>query len=529
MNHLQEALSRLAVLVRGLSPQSRMVAGVAVLLIAIGAAYLLNAGVSGDQVFLLGDSSIAPHELIAMQAAFAKANLNDFSIAGERIRVPRAHQSQYLAVLADANALPHNFGDSMRKMLESSSPFVDRKRRDDMMKIAVQDMLSKVIMSMGYVEWATVMYDVQQPSFPNRQREVRACVTVKPRGQESLTPQQARKIQNVVGPPLFLSPSEVTLVDVQGKTYSGGAEASDGDAGHDVYATRQQEYERQYREKIEAALKFVPGALATVNVELHTEVENSSRSVKIDVKPPTADRPNRDPIHAPAILNGMRQLDLGMANAPATIDLTDAEGYEIRQVRLAGLTPKRVTVSIAVPRSYFEQQWRLRRASHASAQPDLGELANIEDEIRGELKRHVMQVLPMPQEENGQTDSAVTVTVFPTAPLVEIAQLPPSEPSFAWLDENRGLVIAAVSLVLGLLVLRSIVRIAVRGNSPPLPAGGLDDVDDSHELPGEPSLSFARQSRTLRPTAQREELSEFVRDNPGAAADVLRRWIGSTN
>src|SRR5690349_2751452 len=264
MNNLQKALARIVVLLRTMSPHSRMVAAVLLVLIVISGAYLLNVGVSGDRVLLLGDTSIAPNELIAMQTAFAQAKLDDFSVEGEHILVPRAQQSQYLAALADADALPHNFGTGMRKMLESTSPFINRQRQTDMMKVALQDKLSKLVMCMGYVEWADVMYDVQQQTFLQNKREVRAVVTVKPRGKAGLTSEQARKIQNVVGPPLFAAPSEVTIVDVQGQVYSAGTDGGAQGSGHELYASTQHAYEQQYKEKIQTALSFVPGAVVTV-------------------------------------------------------------------------------------------------------------------------------------------------------------------------------------------------------------------------------------------------------------------------
>ena len=54
-------------------------------------------------------------DLPAMEAAFDKAKLNTLRIDGTRIRVPRGQQAAYMAALADAKALPHNFGTPSRR------------------------------------------------------------------------------------------------------------------------------------------------------------------------------------------------------------------------------------------------------------------------------------------------------------------------------------------------------------------------------------------------------------------------------
>jgi flagellar biosynthesis/type III secretory pathway M-ring protein FliF/YscJ len=527
MNNLQKALARMVVLLRMMSPQARMVTAVLLVLIVVSGAYLLNVGVSGDRVLLLGDTSLSPNELIAMRAAFAQAKLDDFSVEGDHIFVPRAQQSQYLAALAAADALPHNFGDGMRKMLESTNPFTDRHRRADMMKVALQDKLSKLVMCMGYVEWATVMYDVQQQTFPQNKREVRACVTVKPRGKAGLTPEQARKIQNVVGPPMFAIPSEVTVVDVQGHVYSAGAEGSRQGSVHELYASTQQAYEQQYKEKIQSALSFVPGAVVTVNVELHSEVEDSAQSVKIDAKPPSGDRstPNDNP-RAPARLPGLEKLDLSGANSPAAIDLTGADGYETRHIKRAGLTPKRVTVSVAIPGDYYAQVWRERNERSIQAEPTAEQLAAVEQEIRTKIEQHVARVVPVPEGTGNELASLVTVTAFPQTHKAERPEIRQSDLALAWLSEHSTLVVAVVSCLLGLLILRSIVRAAAR-NAAVVGSDEQDDDEQHDRLLQTVSAPAGR--RRMHRAAMREELRAIVRDDPSAAANVLRAWIGSAN
>ena len=43
-------------------------------------------------------------------AAFSKAHLEGYVIEGSKIRVPHGQQAAYMGALADAKALPANFG-----------------------------------------------------------------------------------------------------------------------------------------------------------------------------------------------------------------------------------------------------------------------------------------------------------------------------------------------------------------------------------------------------------------------------------
>jgi flagellar M-ring protein FliF len=341
--------------------------------------------------------------------------------------------------------------------------------------------------------------------------------------------EQAQRIRNVVGPPLGASARDVTLVDLQGATYPAGTEESSQVPSYELYASTQHEFERLYKDKIQSALGFVPGAMVTVNVELHAEVEDSAQSVKIDPKAKTDDRsPDRDHPHAPASLDILRKIEFGGANSPAAIDLSNADGYETRHVKRAGLTPKRVTVSVAVPGAYFAQVWRDQNGKSLSAEPKRDELASIEQEIRTKIEQHVARVVPVPEGQDRQLASLVTVTAFPQMPTAPQSEPTASDAALTWVNNHSGLVVAVVSCFLGLLMLRSIVRSAIRTTEVENAPQRRGDFDEPHDLPRAPAYERSRR-RSSTATGVRDELSEIVRDDPNAAASVLRGWIGSAN
>ena len=61
-------------------------------MVIVSLAYLFNNQVSGPDALLMGGEPFTASQLPAMEAAFAKAGLNDYEVEANRIRVPRGPQ-----------------------------------------------------------------------------------------------------------------------------------------------------------------------------------------------------------------------------------------------------------------------------------------------------------------------------------------------------------------------------------------------------------------------------------------------------
>ena len=62
-----------------------------------------------------------------------------------------------------------------------------------------------------------------------------------------------------------------------------------------------------------------------------------------------------------------------------------------------GLTPKRVTVAISIPSSYYEKVWYEKNPPAAGAppqKPDATALAEIESKVKGDVESAVVALLP---------------------------------------------------------------------------------------------------------------------------------------
>ena len=274
MDFLNRAIAQIGELFRTLSPAARITTALLFAAIVVGIALLFNHPFSAGDCYLFGGEPVAFTEINAMTAAFGKAGLKDFELEGNRIRVPHGKYADYMAALADGGVLPRNFLDPIKKSLEGNSMIVDRKTREEKIKVAQQEQLAEIVSRMKGIEWATVMYNVANQTSLDAKRIVTASVTVKPVGSQTLTDDQVQNIRLVVGPPIGTAPESVSVIDDNGTPYPGAAPGDFTGNKNEFLATKQK-YEQQYAQRIRQAISFVPGAIVVVNVDLNSELNNS--------------------------------------------------------------------------------------------------------------------------------------------------------------------------------------------------------------------------------------------------------------
>jgi flagellar biosynthesis/type III secretory pathway M-ring protein FliF/YscJ len=488
MDYLQKAVGQLIELFRAMPAGTRTSVGLLAVVALVSAAYLGNEQLAGSDAYLMDGETFSASQLHAMHAALGKANL-EASIDGARIKVSRGQESKCMAALAEAGALPVEFGGYLEKAVNSSGFMTLNRNQEAAMRIAKQRELQNIINTM--VDKSLVLIDEQSDhGFPPK-KIITASVSIQPRGQQPLDENRIpAAIRNLVASSVAgLKPEAVTVVDLSTqRTYPG---ATSGDSHTPLalgeYAELKRFYEREYQEKISRALApHIAGALVTTSVELDAE---------------TAAAPN------------------GTADAAP------------RTLAHAGRWPKRVAVSIAVPHAYYEQIWRQSRPSSAvdsARKPDAAVLSGIIATEKQKIEALVTSLLPN-REPAGAGSQVVVSTFYPLAELPP-RDLAPSEQAWAWLGEHgKTLGLVALGLV-GLLAVCSLVRSTGR------PAAiSTHDADTALGLSGDQALAksapsiahdAARHRAPLSPTL-RGDLADIVRDDPEAAVTILRTWIGN--
>jgi flagellar M-ring protein FliF len=568
MDFLNKLFAQLNDLFKSMSPGARMTAGLLLVAVVVSLGYLFNSQAGGADTFLLNGQSFTSEEMTAMEAAFGKAGLSDYTVDGSRIRVVKSRQAAFLAAMADNGALPSQFGDHFSKALASSGPFTPRAQQEEMIKNARQRELAMVIRSMNGIENAVVHYDVQKRTggLSNNQ-VITASVSVKPRGNLTLDEARVPMIRSLVASAIAgLSPENVTVVDINGRAHV-GTKGGTGSAIDDPYLSMTRAYKDMIETDIRNTLAYVPGITATANVELDHKMVETIIATKVDPKPvpmsietteksltntstngggggPSglrAQQPN-----APASLPGSGG-GSQMEDTNATSKQHNVASHSNSETKLAGLTPKRVAVAIGVPSDYFEQVWQLQNPPADGAdkkKPDAAALATIEAAEIKRIKEHVTQLIPKPVDPAQPIDPAtlVTVTAFSRLAPPDLGGPSMVDRGLDWLAGSWS-TLGMIGLGLfSLMMLKSFVgSVQISNPTPDVRSATVSEDDDEEQANakgaaaatagGEKDGGKSKQ-RTLHRRlgtgmSLREELIDMVREDPDAAANVLRSWIGN--
>ena len=366
-------------------------------------AWLLRDRPLNEEVELLPGTVLPSSELAIVEAAFDRAQLTDHRTEDGRVWVPRTRQSSYMRALVDAEALPREFGSSLRRALEKNSPWQSRTVQEEMLRVAKQEELQDVICSMPGIERAAVLYDVEEQTGLGGGIAVgpirTASVNIRSQPDAELEPARVQAIRVLVAASIAgLTPERVAVTDLRsGQHYAGPLDAvetqADDFAAADPELSRRVAHERHLAGKIRQAIAFVKGAIVDVTVSF------PSPPPQIPALPPPAPERER-PI-------GWRQR-VADANAPA--EITPPESAPSRQPAAAvppePADPASICVSIAVPESYFQAVARAEQERNPTADAAACE-ARERDRIRG----HVLQLLP---SGGGVESREVVITSFPT-------------------------------------------------------------------------------------------------------------------
>ncbi len=558
MEFINRAIAQITDLFRSMTPGARIMAGLLLAVLVVSLGYLFNHQSSSPDSFLMGGDPIPSAQLPAIESAFAKAKLSGHEIdSNHRIRVPAGQKSQYMAALADANALPRGFGDQMIQVFKDSSPFGSRSQQRELIKIAQERELAQIISQMRGIESASVLYDIETEQGLSVQRAVKtASVSVKAQGSESLDEERVRMIRQLVAGAIGCKPTDIAVADLNSdRTYPGGSTGAAGSGLDNPYAAAKRDYEKRWEETIRGALSYIPQATVKVNVELNPETESEVNEQRVDPKTvPLDDEQSKRTFNtvggAPGGKPGLERQGGVLANTPTSLASSggnkteeESERSRIRSeatrtqsvTRKAGLTPNRVTVSVGIPRSYYEKVWRERNPTPAGTDPkpinakDVDELEKAE---QPKIETFIANLLPPVRDEKvQQTTKQVTVMTFQQLPTAPVQQPSTADKAIFWLSQYWT-TLGTIGLgMVSLFVLRSMVRSVPaaefpRSEAAPIPPAATNEEEAA--APAEQQEAAARLKRRAKSgPSLRDELVEIVREDPDAAANILRNWIGS--
>jgi flagellar M-ring protein FliF len=561
MDFVNKAYAQLVELVRSMSAGTRVATVLLLVLTAVSLVYLFQYQMTAGDEFLLGGRPFTQSELTAIEAAFAKAGLGKSQIVGNRIRVPRGQKEVYLAALADGNALPADFYKYLDDAMAADSPFASSKSLEFRRNTAKQKALALIIRRMKGIEDASVMYDEEDRRGLIKQKQKTAMVSVQTAG-GPLDEDQIKAIRNMIASAYAgLDRHNITITDMtSGFSYGGALGPGGVPEDESVYAAYKQRFEREWQRKLSEQFSYIPGVVVGVNVELNPDVQHTSHLIKYDPKPVTVvaqEFSKEASTQSPSVAGRPGAQSNGVSNTPIDIrqtatssgaqstttesrsDIQNVPGHESTQMQQAPLVPKKVTASIDVPASYYTRVWQQNNPpadGQPPKPPDPAEIAKIESATKDRIKETVRNLLPdVAQGTNPYPHIVVsTYTDLPVQP-----PAPPSMSAAAgtWLaDHWQTLAMIAVGLA-SLVFLRGMVRSGATGGPAPTvmpvaegepaqPRLAIHEPIEDENVP-EPAKLLRKRFQSSGPDL-RTELRDIVKENPDAAATILRAWIGET-
>jgi len=552
MEFLNRGLAQVGDLFKSMTPGARLTAGLLLTVIVVSLGYLFRQHTASADAYLMGGESFQSSQLAAMEAAFSKANLDGYEVVGNRIRVHGGQQVKFMGALADAGALPPDYGKYLEKAVSAGGPFTSRAQTAELIKVAKQNELQLILRSMKGIETASVLYDFEVRRGFGQENLVTASVNVKPVGAQPLDEDRVSGIRNLVaGAIAGLKPENITVTDLNGMVYPAGSSGSAGGSMDDRYLSLKRFWDRYWARQVRETLGYIPGVLIAANVELDTEIaheenmtEYDKNAVAYSVREKSTNKNTRgaQPGGRPGLAaQGNQAAAISTSGRTETTDdLTDTDTTSAVPTKLIrkstqGLTPKRVTVSVAVPSGYYEKIWQERNpapAGETPKKPDAAALEQIKTAEKLNIQEAVVAVLPK-RDATLDPFPWVTVTTFQQLGQPALPEAKFQDHAMAWLGGNWRSVGVVGLAMMSLMMLRSAVR-AVPVSAAPLPLMSTapsharnEPEEEQDAVPENPRARLKRHN--MKGPSLREELQDLVREDPDSAVSILRNWIGSAN
>jgi flagellar M-ring protein FliF len=557
---VNKAFAQISDLFRSMTPGARITAGLLLAVVVISVAYLFNSSVAGPDTFLLGGRAFSDKEMVRIQTSFGEAGLNNWEAVGSQIRVPRNQQAQYLAALAKGGALPQDFRQEFIAMVQEANPFTSDRQRQDTRALAEMNLMSQMIEALPNVDHANVMVKEDRVSgLGNRNRRT-ANVIVFPKAGYELTAEDAKSFRQIVVGAQNIDARQISVVDGSNNTVMATlGQESVGAGGNDLLLAKRA-WERLYNEKTQEILSFVNGAVVRAEVQVKPEARSRSTNLEVDKKNTTASQTSERSSESTSqsggpggrpgfesnspVPNGFASVNATMSAQQSTTDSTsDSQTSFITPFtettrEIAGFEAELVQVAVSVPESHFIDLWRKANPTPAGGTPtdplpaDLDAIAT--EEIK-KIKAQVNGILPQPPAGSAITE-LVTVNRFSPPPVQEAPAASFLDSATGWLTQSWSTVAMFLLAGFGLMTLRGLTKsiptvepAPIAGATPALQIAPETTEDapatDANGKPTAPGPRLKR--RGVSGPSLREELSEIVKEDPDAAANVLRAWIGA--
>ncbi|QDT00054.1 hypothetical protein [Adhaeretor mobilis] len=543
---MNDSIQQFRDLYQSMTPAARVTAALLLGVIVVSFGYLFQHHSTGADEYLFNGEMLQPREADAIEAALAKAKVDGIERKGNRFLVPSDKKLECMASIADAGVLPANFDTLMDDALEVS-PFMPHKLQLQKLKSARERQLSMIVRNMDGIADAKVMYDIRESQGFSKEKSS-ATVSVRPAGGETLDGRRQKLIRAAVaGAIAGLSPVDVTILDQSsGSEFAGGAGVSAEDFDDRYYRTRSK-YEYLMQTRIEDLLRGIPGIRVQVNAELDKTLTLEERTLSSQGEAVALhERIQKEEISNQRIEGGQQPgitaqgpgraaPDEETAKIVSKTETQDSDTSSFvptseKVLSESGLTPTNVQASISVPMDYLDRVWRQKNPDAAPEdQPPADLLTKIEEDTARKIKTSVSKLLPKRVAQENYSDVEVTFLPSLTPDPIEAPSM--ATEGLFWASSHLNTLLTACFALVGLVMLRSMVK-SIPKSEPPVTIAAADIALEENAVaeaaePKETAEERRPKLKLKKGSNLRDDLTEIVKEDPDAAAAILRTWIAN--
>ncbi|WP_425398293.1 hypothetical protein [Aeoliella sp.] len=527
-------------LFESMTPGARITAGLLLVVAVVSLGFLFQSSASGPDAYLFGGAIFSQDEINRMEAAMAEAGLSGWDTEGNRIRVPRDKQTECIAAIASAGALPENFSSIMDEALAQSGSMEPRRKWDFRANNAREKQLSLIVSKMDWVQSASVMIDIQERRGFNRRSDASASVSVTPKPGEMIDQVRVRNLQKLIaGTFADMSADNVQIISSTGEVGSESEPWFD-----DPYLRAREEIQKSYRGRLLTMLSFIPDVRVQVSADLDNRASSTltkttpgePKTRRISNERETEQFTQNDSGGRPGLPaqgpqrrgtdEGLDRTNSKMVERENSVEDNEL-GFTHEVEESVGFKPKELYASIAIPRDYVIGVWQQNNPESNPADLTDTDMKAMEGEVKLNVEKVVQNILP--RLSLGEDEYKQVEVIF----IDSIKRSPPPAPTvadtaMAWTGQYWGTISMIGLAGASLLLLRS----AVRPAAPSEAAPSSIEVDFSEQQQAAADNEEAEERkrpklRIKKGESLKEDLSDMVREDPDAAANIIRAWINN--
>ena len=549
MDFLKAQLDRIQQQIAGLNATQKMLTAALVAIMVITIVWWGKYASEAEMVPLL-NQSLSAADLDHMQQILQDRDIQSEK-SGDKLLVHSDKRLAAMSALTFARALPKISDDGLKDMLSQMNPFDPIDKSNKLWNEYKRGFLSKVIAGMNGVAKADVFID------PTRSRgiggdDVQPTASINIQLEENA--KESRKLVDaaaalLLGSQAGLTPNHIAVI-VNGVSQHVHDSQSDETADGSEQLERIEKAEKYEESKIRDTYKHIPRMAVTVSVTINitdTHTDETKINSKDVIQKTTKTIEETDETSSPvgqaggeagAVPNlGLQSVTGASPASSATQNHTKTEqDFQniVPQTRTVSHTPGGTTTvtgaALQVPYSYFVMDYKSKNPKGKEpADTDLQPLITSE---LASMQKTVQNLCMLPSPDK------VAVAVYPDIAdeaNVQPAAMTSTSGAMSGLLSGHAKEIslgalAIMSLFMATMMVRkgtpAVVPAAAASNSPAAPALLSTEPIAGEAAGGNGMLDGMELNEdTIKAQQMVEQVSTMVRENPDAAAGLVKRWL----